>query len=351
MSMFNFLNISAVHRETPSAVSVSFEVPSNLQSLYTFKAGQYITLKTSIDGTEIRRDYSLSSTPNSGDLTITIKAIEGGLFSTYANTKLNIGDQLEVGTPKGRFVFEDSSTSKSVVAFAAGSGITPIMSITKTLLESNIKNRLTLVYGNKSPNDTIFLEALHQLEKHYSDQLKVHYVFSQSNEDKALFGRIDKGIVNHICKAVVPLSKVDAFYLCGPEGMISTVRETLEGKGVDSTQIHFELFTSSAIEPDQHIETANKDETAITVLVDDEESHFSMTQNMTVLEAALKQDIDVPYSCQGGVCSSCIGRITEGQARMHQNTVLTDSEVNEGLILSCQAVPTSAVLKVDFDDI
>ena len=349
MAQFHTLKIQSIVRQTKKAVSITFDVPTNLSAEFNFKAGQYITLKAVINETEIRRDYSLSSSPKSGDLTVTIKEIEGGVFSTYANKSLNIGDSLEVGMPNGRFIYESQSEDiKSIVAFAAGSGITPIMSIARTVLETGNDN-VVLIYGNKSPEKTIFYKEILELQSAYLNRFKVQFVYSESNNDGALFGRIDVSNINYVIKNTVQLEPSQLFYLCGPEEMIKTTTAILSEKGIREERILFELFTASNVVPEN--KSINKGESEITMLVDDEETTLMMPQNQTILEAALANDIDAPYSCQGGVCSSCICRVTEGSAKMRQNNILTDNEVAEGLVLSCQAEPTSSLLKVNFDDI
>ena len=351
MAQFHSLRIKSILRQTNKAVSITFEVPTSLKSEYIFTAGQYITLKTMMDGTEVRRDYSLSSSPQSESLTVTVKEIENGVFSSYANTQLKTGDTLEVGTPNGRFIYDPkNSPATTVVAFAAGSGITPIMSIARTVLEADTEKKFMLVYGNKSPKETIFYEEILKLQSFYNDRFKMQFVYSETDEKDALFGRIDLGNINYILKNTVTIDGSETFYLCGPEGMIHTVKEVLTEKGVENSQILYELFTTSAVNSNTNMSTSNG-ESNITILVDEEETTLEMSQKQTILEAALANDLDVPYSCQGGVCSSCICRITEGSALMRQNTVLTENEVAEGLVLSCQAEPTSTTIKVDFDDI
>lgn len=351
MAQFHSLKIKSVIRQTDKAVSITFEVPTTLKSEYVFTAGQYITLKTVVDAKEIRRDYSLSSSPVSELLTVTVKEIENGVFSSYANTQLKTGDTLEVGTPKGRFVYDpENDTSDTIVAFAAGSGITPIMSIARTVLEAETDCRFVLIYGNKSPKKTIFYDEILKLQSLHSDRFKLQFVYSETNEEGALFGRIDSGTTNYFLKNIIEHHEGSKkFYLCGPEGMINSVNTILSDKGIETSQILFELFTTSTTK--STAEGAHDGESSITILVDEEETTLVMPQKQTILEAALANDLDVPYSCQGGVCSSCICRVTEGSATMRQNSVLTDNEVAEGLVLSCQAEPISTSIKVDFDDI
>ena len=352
MASFNLLNIKNTQRETSKAISISFDVPEALKNTYVFEAGQYLTLKTKINGQEVRRDYSISASPSSEELTVTIKEIEGGLFSSFANQQLNPGDSIEVAPPKGRFTFfPNTNNNNTIVAFAAGSGITPIMSILKTVLETNEHQKFVLIYGNKSPEETIFHQTLSELETQYSERFQLQYVYSQAQIDKSLFGRIDTGNTNCAIKNLITLEETSAFYLCGPEAMIHTVKNILLDKNVPEDAILFELFTASSASNETEITGSGNDLIEASIFVDDETEVFSMSPEQTILEAALKQDIDVPYSCQGGVCSSCICRLTKGTAEMRQNSVLTDSEVAKGLVLSCQAVPTSSVIHVDFDEV
>ena len=343
--------IKNLERITDQSVAISFEVPEHLTPDFTFKAGQYITLRTTINGNEIRRDYSLCSSPKSGDLKVAVKEVKDGTFSSYANTELKIGDVLDVATPNGHFVFEpNDSKTKHLAAFAAGSGITPVLSIIKSALEEEVQSNVVLVYGNKTTKDTMFLDELLQLQHQYSERFAIQFVFSQSQENDALFGRIEKSTVNLVVKNKYKHLNIDAFYLCGPEAMINTVKDVLVEHDIDSNTIFYELFKASkpAEINAEGIATGN---TKITVILDDETTEFEMPQQQTILEAALDKDIDAPYSCQGGICSSCIAKVTEGEAKMRQNNILTDGELAEGLILTCQAQPTTEKITVDYDDV
>lgn len=352
MTKFHNLTLKSSHKETDKCVTLNFSVPEHLVSEFRFKAGQYITLKATIDGEEIRRDYSLCSSPNSGELKVAVKEVINGAFSKYANTILKVGDTLEVAEPNGRFVFEpDATKSRTIAAFAAGSGITPVLSIIKTVLEEEPNSKFVLVYGNKTVSDTIFLNELLALQNKHNDRLTIQFLYSQAQENNALFGRIEKSTVNLILKNKYKDTSIDGFYLCGPEAMINTVKTVLVENNIDKNKIHFELFTAASTDTDTEIVPISNGNTKITVLVDDEESTFEMSQKQTILEAVLAKDIDAPYSCQGGVCSSCIARVTEGTSIMRQNNILTDSEVGDGLVLTCQAHPTSLTLKVDYDDV
>ena len=350
MSSFYKLSIKEIIKETADAVSILFNVPDELKSYYQFVAGQYVNLKITLDGQEIRRAYSICSSPKSGELRIAVKAVKNGFFSKFANEKLAVGNVIEVGTPEGKFTFEPKvERQKNYAAFVAGSGITPVFSILKTVLEEEPNSTFVLVYGNKSENEAIFHNQLHDLQLQYVGRLFVQYVYSQSTADNALFGRIDKSTVNFILKNKHAEMNFSKFYLCGPEEMINLVSDTLKENNISDSDIKFELFSASSNEN----ESAGSLEghTKISILVDDEETSFEMSQKQTILEAALKQGLDVPYSCQGGICSSCICKITEGAVELKKNQILTDGEIAEGLTLACQAYPTTASIKIDFDDV
>ncbi len=349
MSKFYPLKIKEIIRETPQAVSLSFEIPENLKNEFRFKAGQYITIKIESDGQELRRSYSLCSAPDSGEFKVTVKEVEGGRFSVIANNKLVAGDILEVHPPEGRFVLEPAEGIKNYAAFAAGSGITPILSIIKTVLRDEPKSRFVLSYGNKSPEDTIFFKELLKLQAEFPDRLFVEFIYSRTREENAHFGRIETSTVNYVLKNKFKEHSFDRYFLCGPEAMINHVSEVLKNNGVKDEQILFELFTTT--EEEKPIEGEVEGQTQVTLIVDEEEFQFSMDRKAVVLDMALENDIDVPYSCQGGICSSCMARIKEGKAEMTKNQILTDEEVEEGFILTCQAHPTTPTLKVDYDDI
>lgn len=350
MSSFYKLQIKDVKRETATAVSLLFNVPNELKSNYTFTAGQYLNLKLTLDGQEIRRAYSICSSPESGDLRIAIKSVKNGNFSKFANENLKVGDIIEVASPEGNFTFEPNFSSlKNYVAFAAGSGITPVISILKTILKNQPNSSFVLVYGNKTPEETIFHQELHDLQLQYVGRFFVHYVYSQAKVDGELFGRIEKSTVNFVLNTKHKEKEFDKFFLCGPEEMINIVSTVLKEHNISEKNIKFELFTTSTKE--NEAASSHDGHTKITVLVDDEETTFEMSQKQTVLEAALKQGIDAPYSCQGGICSSCLARITSGTAEMKKNSILTDGEIASGLILTCQAHPTSLEIYVDYDDV
>ncbi|RNC88196.1 MAG: ferredoxin--NADP reductase [Winogradskyella sp.] len=350
MSQFHSLDIKSIYKVTEKSVAITFDVPKHLKDNFAFKAGQYITLKAEINGEEIRRDYSICCSIDE-DLTVGVKAVENGTFSVYANETLQVGDTIEVAEPNGRFMFEaNEAKTRTIAAFAAGSGITPILSIVKTLLEGEPFSNFILVYGNKTKADTMFMSDLLALKNTYGNRFHVHFIYSQANEEDALFGRIEKSTVNLIVKNKYKGVTIDKFYLCGPEAMIHTVKNVLIENNIKENQILFELFTASTQGESSPTDVSGGN-SQIKVIVDDEEFEFEMSHDVSILDAALKEDIDAPYSCQGGICSSCIARVTEGEASMRQNNILTDNEIAEGLILTCQAHPTSTKIVVDYDDV
>lgn len=350
MSDFHALTIQDITHETDKAVSITFGVPQNLKEEFSFKAGQYITLKTKIEGKEVRRAYSLCSTPQSGILKVAVKEVEGGTFSVLANNKLTVGESLEVHPPEGKFVVEtNAANQKDYVAFAAGSGITPVLSILKTVLEQEPNSRFVLAYGNKAVEETIFHTELLELQLQYPERLFIEFIYSRKQETDAHFGRIERATVNFVLKNKFKSHDFDQYFLCGPEEMINGVKGILKENGVADDKVKFELFTSS--DDGEEIAESLDGVTQVKIICDDEEFEFAIPQDKVILDAALEHDIDAPHSCQGGICSSCIARITEGTAVMRKNQILTDDEVEEGLILTCQALATSATLIVDYDDI
>lgn len=350
MSKFNVLKVKEVRKETPNAVSILFDVPQALTERYRFNSGQYLNIKYNNNGKEVRRAYSICSTPKSGELRIAVKKVEDGLFSSYAHSTLRAGDALEVQIPEGRFVLEpDSSAKNNYVAFAAGSGITPVISILKTVLEEEPGSSFVLLYGNKTIEETIFHEELHALQQQYLNRFFVYFVYSQAREAESLFGRIEKAAVNFILNNKHKETAFDHYFICGPENMIDTVSDILKERHVEEDRISFEIFTPN--EDGNNPINTQGGSAKVTVLVDDDETSFTMSKKEILLDAILKEGIDAPYSCQGGICSSCMCRIVKGSAEMKRNSILTDDEIEEGLILSCQAIVTSDEIYVDYDDI
>ncbi|WP_347373650.1 ferredoxin--NADP reductase [Aequorivita sp. Q41] len=346
MSEFHTLTVSEVRKETPNSVSISFQVPDALKNVFAFKAGQYITIKHQNGGKELRRAYSICSSPKSGVLKVGVKKVEKGIFSVYANTELKAGATLQVMPPTGKFVLEPNL--KNYAAIAAGSGITPVISLAKSTLEEMPQSTFLLIYGNKTIEETMFYTEIVALQKQFPKRFYAEFVFSRKEEENARFGRIDRSVVNYFLKNKYAETTYEAFYVCGPEQMIDEVSATLKHNGINSKQIHHELFSTA--EKGLLVEMHDGD-TNITITLDDEAETFVMPQTKSILEAALDAGLDPPYSCQGGICSTCIARLKEGKAEMRKNQILTESEIADGLILTCQAHPTTPTIVVDFDDV
>ncbi len=350
MSIFHKLKVKEVRRETVDAVSVAFDIPAELKNEFRFLPGQYITIQKDMQDSLLRRAYSICSSPDSDELRVAIKEVDKGRFSHYANHDLRQGDYLDVAGPEGRFVLEtQSDNQKDYMAVAAGSGITPVISMIKSVLHKEQNSRFALVYGSKSGDKTIFKKELDKLVISSNGRLKVQYVFSQIISDKALFGRIDSNRVKDLLKHEFSDWKINTYFLCGPEELISTSKAVLLGNGVNEDAIKFELFSSTSNKKEV---TKSLDGNAeICVVLDDEETTFEMRMDEIILDAALIKGLDAPYSCQGGVCSSCLAKVVEGSAVMERNTILDDDEIKEGLILTCQAHPTTSKIKIDYDDV
>ena len=348
MSVFYKLPVKEITRETAEAVSICFDVPDHLKDEFRFIPGQYVTLQLDIDGSVLRRAYSICSSPSSGELRVSVKEVPKGRFSHFANQKLKAGDEVEVAGPEGRFTLETSDAEKKYIAFVAGSGITPLMSMIQDVLEKEPGSRFVLVYGNKSKDRTMFRARLDELRDKSEGRLEVHYVFSQIISDNSHFGRIDKVLVKKILDKYGD-TRFDEYFLCGPEQMIDTVKEELIKSGVKEDAIKLELFTSTSHKKEIKKELSGN--TDITIVLDDEETRFEMRMDEIILDAALAKGLDAPYSCQGGICSSCLARVTEGKAVMERNSILDEDEIEEGLILTCQAHPITESIKIDYDDV
>ena len=348
MATFHKINIHDVIRETADAVSLVFQIPGNLKSKFAFHSGQYLTLKKTINGNEVRRAYSICSSPTDTYLKVAIKAVESGVFSTYATSELKPGNFIEISEPEGKFILEPKS-NKNYIAFAAGSGITPILSMVKDVLASESSSTFTLIYGNKTVADTIFKKELDALKEENSERFNLHYVYSREQVEDSLFGRINKTNTNSFINSTYKDTNFNAAYLCGPEEMIKEVSATLSEHGFADENIYFELFTASIDET--AVSEIQEGSTEVTVLLDDEETTFIMKQTDDILSASLRNNLDAPYSCQGGVCSSCLCKVTEGKAVMVKNSILSDREIEEGLVLACQAFPTTQNITIDFDDV
>lgn len=347
MAKTKLLTVKKVIKETNEAISLVFDIPQEEKADFSFEAGQYITINKTLNGESLKRAYSLCTAPYENKLQVVIKRIEGGNFSVYATENIQEGDAFEIGFPEGRFVLQtNKNNSKHYLGFAAGSGITPIYSMIKAVLHEEPNSKFTLVYGNKSPENTIFYKELNALAAS-NPNFTVQYVFSQANEPNALFGRIDASIV----KLMLNRNNYDSFYICGPESMTNAIKDTLTEKNIISEAIHYELFSSKTAKDNEQAKTVISGEVKLTILLDDDTETITMNAKDTLLKAALDNNIDAPYSCQGGICSSCIGKVTEGKVRMLKNEILTENEIAAGLCLSCQAVPETSEVTIDFDNI
>jgi ring-1,2-phenylacetyl-CoA epoxidase subunit PaaE len=350
---FHTLRIADIRKETEDTVSISFEIPAELKKDYNYFSGQYLTLKADINGEEIRRSYSLCSAPNEEEWRVAIKQIEEGKFSTFANEKLKVGDTLEVMTPTGNFHLESNpSHKKSYVLIAAGSGITPIISIAKTILENESNSDVTLFYGNKGFASIIFREEVEALKNKHMNNLRVVHILSRESLGNAIQkGRIDADKIEKLYEAFLKNMEIDEVFVCGPEAMIHSVREKFKGYVKNPKNIHFELFTTSELVATKKESNEPKIESNVTVIIDGDSLELAMdSEGETILDAAFKAGGDLPFACKGGVCCTCKAKILEGTAKMDINYALEQDEVEAGYILTCQAHPTSEKLVVSFDD-
>jgi ring-1,2-phenylacetyl-CoA epoxidase subunit PaaE len=353
---FHKLIVKEVKAETPDCVSIAFEVPENLQNEFLFEQGQNITIKKEIDGEEIRRSYSICSAPFENELRVAVKKIDGGKFSGFANNNLKAGDQLDVLPPTGKFNSKLQTTNhKQYVAFVAGSGITPVISIIKTTLQTEPASQFTLVFGNRGRHSIIFFEELEALKNRYLDRFNLINILSREKTDAPInSGRIDADKLTELGK-LVDYKRTDEFFICGPEEMIFCVKDFLEQSGIDKKKIHFELFTTpgekkSAIGNRQSAIESNGPASKITVKLDGRSFDFDLGFNgENILDAALKQGADLPFACKGGVCCTCKAKLLEGEVEMDVNWGLEHEEVEQGFILTCQAHPTTEKVVVDFD--
>lgn len=353
---FHPLAISDIRRETADTVSIAFTVPGELKELFQYKQGQYITLRKTINGTEARRSYSICSSPLDNELRIAVKKVNGGLFSTYANEKLQKAEVLDIMPPLGKFFTElDQAQKKKYVAFASGSGITPILSIIKTTLRTELQSHFTLVYGNRNRHSIIFREELEALKNLFMDRFRVIYILSREKTDAPInFGRIDAEKCAALCSKTIDTKTTDTFFICGPEEMIFSVKDKLKELGVDEKKIHFELFTTPGNHEPAVVAraTSNQQEikSRITVKLDGISFEFDLGfEEEAILDAALKQGADLPYACKGGVCCTCRAKLLEGEVDMDINYGLEPEEIEKGFILTCQSHPRTEKIVIDFD--
>ncbi len=356
MSHKNFYNLTVkqIIKKTRDCITVAFHIPEDLKSLFQFKAGQYLTLKHTIHQEELRRSYSICSMPVEKDLVVAIKKLQGGKFSTFAHESLKPGDTLEVMPPAGNFLIHPNV--RNVVFFAAGSGITPIISQIYFLLNQRSNTSLTLIYGNKNFASIIFREELEGLKNKFLNRLSIHHVFSKEKTGVPLFfGRIDKEKCMSMSKSLFDINDTDAFMICGPNDMIFSVKDSLKEIGVPDHKIHFELFNTSGL---KYISTETKPlddceksrESEVTVQMDGDVFEFSLSYSgENLLDAAIAHGADLPYSCKGGVCSTCKAKITEGKVEMDLNYALEQYEIDAGYVLLCQSHPRTPRVFIDLD--
>jgi ring-1,2-phenylacetyl-CoA epoxidase subunit PaaE len=354
---FHPLRIKEIKKETEDCVSVLFNVPEELKSEFQFTQGQNLTMRTTINGKEERRTYSICSSPLENQLKVAIKKVEGGLFSTFANDQLKENDVLDVMTPIGKFYTTlQPAQQKNYIAFAAGSGITPILSIIKTTLATEPNSNFTLVFGNKSRASIIFFEELEGLKNKYMNRFNLIHILSREKTDADLnFGRITKEKCTTLFNKLLDIKTTDEFFICGPEEMIFTVKHFLESEQVDEKKIHFELFTTPG-QKKKYEERSTKHEVSgpqsnISIKLDGRSIEFKIPFNSdtTILDAAMQQGADVPYACKGGVCCTCKARLVEGEVSMDVHWGLEQEEIEQGYILTCQSHPKTEKVVVDFD--
>jgi ring-1,2-phenylacetyl-CoA epoxidase subunit PaaE len=361
---FHSLQVKKITRETPDAVTVTFNIPEELKEEFIYTQGQYLTLKMQMNGSEVRRAYSMCSSPLDPDISVTVKKVEGGKMSPFINDQLQEGSEIEVMTPDGRFFTPlDEANKKTYYLFGAGSGITPLMSILRTVLEKEPLSKVFLLYGNRNETSIIFKEALDQLEKKYEGQLKVAYTLSQPLREKSkglsgLFskgktswtgqvGRINNKAVRQFLEDNKNPYQEAEYFICGPGSMIDTVEQALENLQIDQKHIHAERFVNASDKAKSKIKGVEGAQ--LTVHLDGEVHTLTVPPNKTVLDAILDKKYDAPYSCTAGACSTCMAKVLKGSAKMDACYALDDEEIVEGFILTCQAHPTSEELEITYE--
>jgi len=365
MTAFKFhdLPVSNITSEAAGAVAITFQVPEDLRSGFNFKAGQFLTLRASIDGNDVRRSYSISSSQNSytqnGTLEVGIRPVQGGVFSNWAATQLKVGDVLRVMPADGRFIVQRPRAIHRV-GFAAGSGITPILSILSSTLEEQTESKFTLVYGNRRMDSVMFNEALQDLKDRYPNRLTLIHVLSrQAQEVPLLEGRIDEAKVKEIVASLLPAASMDEVFICGPEAMIEATEKALLEVGVPARNIRTERFTSPTLEAlpaDARKQVVlghaaeSKGDVSLTVVLDGKKHQMQMSTTDKILDVALAAGLDLPYSCKGGVCCTCRAKVMQGSVVMEKNFTLEKWEAEQGFVLSCQAKPTSKEVVMSFDE-
>ncbi|OTA20558.1 3-ketosteroid-9-alpha-hydroxylase reductase subunit [Xenorhabdus beddingii] len=353
---FHRLGIAAIERETPDAVTVTLHVPDELKSRFCYQPGQHLTLKAQVNGEELRRCYSICSSPLDDVLQIGVKTVHQGRFSTFINQQLKVGDELDVMLPQGTFGHcPDANQSGHYLAIAAGSGITPILSIIKSTLAQESDSTFTLIYGNRTSRSVMFKEALADIKNRYMERFQVLYLFSQEATDSRLFnGRIDAEHLQRIGKTLLNFARFDQAFLCGPEAMLDDAHSALKQAGIAANCIHSERFNTGPpqkagmnVRP-AHL--AERNETRVEIHLDGRILNITMNaEDNSILDAALRQGADLPYACKGGVCATCKCRLKSGEVDMAVNYSLEPDQLAAGYILSCQSWPKGDGVVVDFD--
>lgn len=356
MSRFHPLRIARIDRETRDAVAITFDVPPALADQFRYEPGQHVTVRTRIGDDDVRRSYSVCSAVQDDALRIAVKRCAGGAFSTYANERLQPGDTLEVTPPMGHFCPpRDPSAARHYVAFAAGSGITPILSIARTVLATEPGSQFTLFYGNRASGTVMFREELAALKDRFLARFNLVHVLSREAQDiELLHGRIDVERAGALIDRWVPLSEVDAVFLCGPEGMMDAVGAALASRSYPASKVRVERFAASIPKRGEHqparVPPEGRTGTEVTVVIDGVRKSYTLDRTReSLLDAALANGIELPYSCKGGVCSTCRCKLVEGEVDMDVNFALEDYEVARGFVLACQSYAATDKVVVDFD--
>ena len=354
---FHRLTVGEVRRETADCVSIVLEVPAALEQGFRFTQGQYLNVRREFGGSEARRSYSICSAPGEGELRVAVKEVGGGLFSTWANRELKAGDALEVMPPEGRFFVPlDPAHKKHYVAFAAGSGITPVLSLARATLGTAPGSRFTLVYGNRTLASVIFNEALEDLKDWHMARFALYHVFSRDVQAVDLFnGRVDGAKAGEFLDALIPAATIDEVFVCGPDSMGDAVKAALGARGVPAAKVHLERFGAPASPAGRRAprpvpQAAAGNVANVTVIVDGVRFNLELPEaGESILEAALRAGADLPYACKAGVCCTCRARLVEGEVRMDANYTLEAAEIKAGFRLACQSHPVTAKVVLDFD--
>src|SRR6201996_5573925 len=353
---FHRLAVHDLRRESADAVSLTFEIPRELQNDYSFAPGQYLTLRTTMDGKEVRRSYSICSGPDDGELRIAVKKVDGGAFSSWAADELKSGDQLDVMTPTGRFgIAPAPEAARTYVGFAAGSGITPILSIVRGALAREPNSRFFLFYGNRSAGGMLFREALEELKDGFLQRLSVFHVISGEEQDiPILHGRLDAEKVRVLLRSLVPAAQVDHVFICGPSSMSEDIEATCRDIGIADERIHVERFVSEfggRPRAKAVVAASAPPKAMASLVVDGKRREIPVAEGESILDAALRAGMDLPFACKGGMCSTCRAKLVEGDATMELNYSLEPWELKAGFILTCQAKPASDRIVVDYDHV